>query len=344
MARLAVGEHQRVLVVGMLEEIIDAVFLHQPADEIEIRLAILHAIFERRRRAGGRVAEVGEAAVGEDLLDDVDRRLLREDLAVRGPRQQPEPGPQHELVEIEVLLRSGPARLGHHAVEVALLVVLRHERDGRAEPSAEAKSRPPCSADRLDAELEQLAQALDRAELRQGESVFAERRRQLALSLVLGKCVGHSAPRLKLFVQKFIIVQFTAASMELRCPGVGLARAASRAHHALQPGSFGVAVSRDASASSASRYCRFRGARGIALAAFPPPWAVQIPKPPLCPGSLLYFGVTSSFLPRKRSASGLISWLQGVGKDLVKLFARGIANPGFVPNKLTAITPYYCKR
>ena len=134
MARLAVGEDQRVLAVGMLEEIIDAVFLHQPADEIEIRLAVLDAIFERRRRAGRRVAKIGEAAVGEHLLDDVDRRHLSEDPAVRGSRQQPKPGPQHELVDVEVLVSSGPARLGHHAVEISLMTILRHQRDGGAEP------------------------------------------------------------------------------------------------------------------------------------------------------------------------------------------------------------------
>src|SRR5271168_704953 len=67
MARLAVGEYERVLAVGMLEEIVNAVFLHEPRDEVEIRLAILDAIFERGRRSARRVAEIGEAAVGEHL-------------------------------------------------------------------------------------------------------------------------------------------------------------------------------------------------------------------------------------------------------------------------------------
>ena len=125
----------------MLEEIIDAVGLHQPADEIEIRLAVLHAIFERRRRAGGLVTKIGEAAVGEDLLDDVDRRLLREDLAVRGPREQPEPGPQHELVDIEILPGSGPARFGHHPMEIALLAVLGLERDRSSRGRAWRRNR-----------------------------------------------------------------------------------------------------------------------------------------------------------------------------------------------------------
>ena len=46
-ARLAIGQDQGVLVLFVLEEIENALLLHQPRDKIEIRLAILHAVFAR---------------------------------------------------------------------------------------------------------------------------------------------------------------------------------------------------------------------------------------------------------------------------------------------------------
>ncbi len=212
-ARLGVREHQRVLAVGMLEEIIDSVLLHQPADEVEIRLAVLDAIFERGRRTGGCVAEIGEAAIGEDLLDDGDGRLLREDPAVGRPRQEPQPGPQHELVDVEVLPGSRPARLRHQTVEVALLVVLRLQHDGRAEAERGGEIEVGLRAHRLDVDFEQLAQALDGAEARQDQGVRTERRRELALTLVLGEGVGHRVLATAVVNGDAIIVQFRVASM-----------------------------------------------------------------------------------------------------------------------------------
>ncbi len=81
--RSGVGEHQRVLLRGMLEVIVDPEFLHQPGHEIEIGLAILHRVFERGIASGGRVAKIGEAAVGEHFMDNVSRRQVGEDPAVR---------------------------------------------------------------------------------------------------------------------------------------------------------------------------------------------------------------------------------------------------------------------
>ena len=175
----------------MLEEVIDAVFFHQSADEIEVCLAVLDAIFERRRRTGGGVAEIGEAAVGKDLLDDRQRRHAGEDAAVRGPGQEPQPGAQHELIDVEVLVGSRPARLRHQPMEIARLAVLRLELDGRAEPEERREIEIGLVAHRLDAEFEHLAQSFDRIEPRQRQGVRAERRRELALAFVLGEGSGH---------------------------------------------------------------------------------------------------------------------------------------------------------
>ena len=117
--------HQRVLSALVLEEIVDAVLLHQPADEVEVGLAVLHAVFELRIRAfvGQLRFEVGEAAILEHLLDDLGRLLVQEDPAVGRARQQPEPGPQHDAVGVVVVLHADPLRLDQDAVELALLAV-----------------------------------------------------------------------------------------------------------------------------------------------------------------------------------------------------------------------------
>lgn len=75
----------------MLEEVIDAVLFHQSANKIQIGLAVLNAIFELR--AGTFLGQlrlvIGEAAIVEDLFDDVGRLLVLEYPAIGGSRQQP---------------------------------------------------------------------------------------------------------------------------------------------------------------------------------------------------------------------------------------------------------------
>jgi len=75
----------------MLEEVVDAVLLHQPAHEVHVGLAVLNAIFELRTRTlfGQFGFIVGEAAFVEDLFDDVGRLLVLKDPAIGGSRQQP---------------------------------------------------------------------------------------------------------------------------------------------------------------------------------------------------------------------------------------------------------------
>src|SRR6267143_1226995 len=51
MAVRGVGHHHLMAVGGVLEEIEDALFFHQAAGKVEIRLAILNAIVTRMERA-----------------------------------------------------------------------------------------------------------------------------------------------------------------------------------------------------------------------------------------------------------------------------------------------------
>ena len=63
--RRLVGQHQRVLVGVVLEEIEDAFVFEQPGDEVEIGLAVLDAVLAGLIGAGAAVGEIGKAAVRE---------------------------------------------------------------------------------------------------------------------------------------------------------------------------------------------------------------------------------------------------------------------------------------
>ena len=114
-----------MLAALVLEEIIDAVLFHQPAHEIEVGLTVLHAVFQLWTRAlfGQLGFVIGEAAVVENLLDDIGRLLVLKYPAIGGPREQPQPRPKDEAIAVIVVLHAKPLRLDENAVELALLVV-----------------------------------------------------------------------------------------------------------------------------------------------------------------------------------------------------------------------------
>ncbi len=89
-----IGQDEGVFSVLVLEVVVDTFLLHQPADEVEIRLAVLHAVFPGPVTAAQALLEIGEPVVLEHLLDDLGYGLSLEDAAVGAARQQPQPGPQ----------------------------------------------------------------------------------------------------------------------------------------------------------------------------------------------------------------------------------------------------------
>ena len=95
----AVGEHQHMPAGFVLEIIEDPFFFKQPADEIEIALAILHAVdawlISLCQTAGVIVAE---AEFAEDLSGDVDHRLLLEHPAILPVLQKPQPGDHDQRI------------------------------------------------------------------------------------------------------------------------------------------------------------------------------------------------------------------------------------------------------
>src|SRR5207244_1491817 len=100
------------------------------ADEVEVGLAVLDAVFPGAVAALQLVLEVAEPGVAENLLDDVGDALFLEDPAVGAAGEEPEPGDDGGLVgghpAVAVALGEG----GDKAVEVAGPVPAHLEPDG----------------------------------------------------------------------------------------------------------------------------------------------------------------------------------------------------------------------
>ena len=105
-----VDEHQSVAIHLVLEEIIDALMLHQAAYEIEVRLLILHAVLPLAVPASAKFFLDGKRILAENFVENFRYRLVLKDLEVRLAGQVPQPRPQAGLVAPQVrFLRHLPA-------------------------------------------------------------------------------------------------------------------------------------------------------------------------------------------------------------------------------------------
>ncbi|MNM53294.1 hypothetical protein D3C81_643950 [compost metagenome] len=104
-----IAQHKPVLAVRMLEEPVDAPFLHQALDEVEVRLAILDLELARiialgfaRQRILSHVEPLLHRVgiVGQDVVDDLEYGFVLVDLEVVGQRGQPQPRPQHHAIDV----------------------------------------------------------------------------------------------------------------------------------------------------------------------------------------------------------------------------------------------------
>ena len=113
-----VGQHHGVAAAGKREKVKDAGLLHQPADEVEGGLVVLHAVIERGIGLRGLVVE-GDGKItqhgGEDFLD----ALGLVDLAVARQGQQPQHRHQFRFVVGEIAVVAALDKARHHAGDVA---------------------------------------------------------------------------------------------------------------------------------------------------------------------------------------------------------------------------------
>jgi len=131
MRRDSIRQHDLFRRGRVVEKVIDPLLLHQPADEIPIAFAILHAIFAQLARVVGLVGDIGELCILKDLLDDLDRGHVLKHPVVRSDGQQPRPGPQLHREQVDGILM--PQIFDRHADAAELEAVVSHERDRRAQ-------------------------------------------------------------------------------------------------------------------------------------------------------------------------------------------------------------------
>jgi hypothetical protein len=118
-----IGEDDRVVAVGVADVVVDSFLLHQPADEVEVGLPVLHAVGPLAVGGGELQLEVGHRMIGEHLLDDVRDGHLLEDAAVGGAGQEPQPRPHHRRVARVAPVLRALREARHVTVEVAAAVV-----------------------------------------------------------------------------------------------------------------------------------------------------------------------------------------------------------------------------
>ncbi|MNE22646.1 hypothetical protein D3C80_1158630 [compost metagenome] len=95
----AVGHMQLVGTVLMAEPVEQPVLLETARQIIKVRLVPLHAVvLRRRRRDDARRVGRRNAMFGKQRLDDLHRRLVHPDAAIRPPRQKPHLRPDRQRV------------------------------------------------------------------------------------------------------------------------------------------------------------------------------------------------------------------------------------------------------
>ncbi|MCY1515350.1 hypothetical protein D9M68_499330 [compost metagenome] len=164
-----VGQHQRVLVLVVLEVVVDALVLHEAAHEGEVGLLVLHAVLPLAVRGAELLLE-GEAVLAQHVFKNLDDRLVLEDLAVAGAREVPQPGPHRGAVHG---VARGAALAPDHGEARDLAVEVARRAAQRLDLQRERLAEQALHVDRgvraqqVDLELEQLRQpfaAVHRAE------------------------------------------------------------------------------------------------------------------------------------------------------------------------------------
>ena len=78
-----VGHDERVLAIFVPEIVEDALLFHQPRNEIEVRFTVLHTVVPSLVLSFDLCSlKIAETILREDLLDDLDDRLVLKDAAV----------------------------------------------------------------------------------------------------------------------------------------------------------------------------------------------------------------------------------------------------------------------
>ena len=127
---VGIGKHHGVAPFLVPEEVIDALLFHQPADEVEVGLAVLHAIDALGVGRRQFCFEVSDGIFLEDFLDDLRYRQILKNAAVGAAGKKPRPGADPRRIEMVATVHAGLGKTGDEAVEVARIAIWQFELDG----------------------------------------------------------------------------------------------------------------------------------------------------------------------------------------------------------------------
>ncbi len=190
---VGIGEHQDVALLFVAEPVVNAFLLHQPADEIEAGLAVLHTVFPLAVGAREGILEIGETKVAEHLLDDVRDLLVLEDAAVGGARQQPQPGPQGDLVAGELAGAGALATARDDAVEIPPAAAGEFQREAHRLAQQGIQRQGGIARDQFELVAEQPAQLFATLQPLQLQDLGSQRGVHVYQAGVLGEQHGESS-------------------------------------------------------------------------------------------------------------------------------------------------------
>ncbi len=190
-AGIGIGHDHRVLAVRVLEEVVNALLFHQPGHEIEVRFAVLDAVLALGITL--RAAQVERRTLHrlEHGFDDFEHRLVLEDLAVAGEREEPEPGYELGAVVREVAVRAELDEAIDDAVDDALVAAAQVDGDGRVLAQDGGRIDGGVLGEQIELERERPRDRLGAREAREEEDVLSERCADADGSAVLG-ILGHA--------------------------------------------------------------------------------------------------------------------------------------------------------
>ena len=187
-----IGQHERVLVFLVFEVVVDALLLHEPADEVEIRFTVLDAVSPFTVGAAERFLKIRETLVPEHLLDDIRDGHLLKDAAVGRAGQKPQPGMHGGGVDAEVAQGARQAEPTDKPVEVPDFVLGQLEANGDILPQEVLELDIRILAEQFEIKLKQAAQRLRGGHAVKQQDIVAQWRENFDRSFCLQ--LSHGLP------------------------------------------------------------------------------------------------------------------------------------------------------
>ncbi len=192
-----VGQHEDVVAIRVFEIIVDAFLFHQAADEIEIRLAILDAVFSFGVGARKPLdVVIAETPGFEDILDDLGNGHVLENIAFGGARKKPEPGDNGGAVggRCVFALVGQLDQAADFPIEIPGLLVGNFEPDGGVLPHHFVQGNLAILADEFGLDLKHAAELLLKGKRAQGQHIVVQGGLDAQRPVFLFQCHGIVGP------------------------------------------------------------------------------------------------------------------------------------------------------